>query len=133
MIYKYNVNLDENGYIMGFSVDDDGSYEFDGSLLNLKFLNCYKIIDGIPVFDENKYESVVAEETKEERIAELQKLLSETNYIQDSFISGLMSLNKATTFITDLISLISTTKNEYKTILEQRVGWINELKSLKGE
>ena len=129
---KYTITTDESGYVVTIAKDDSG-IDIDISKLNLRFLSCYKLIDGELVFDEEKYESMVAEETKENRIAELQKLLSETDYIQDSFIAGLMSLNKATTFITDLISLISTTKSEYKTILEQRVGWINELKSLKGE
>ena len=56
MIHNYKVEFDNDGYITGFYVPEDesqGDYEFDGSLLDLPFLNCYKIIEGQFVLDEN--------------------------------------------------------------------------------
>ena len=57
MIHNYKVQFDENDYITGFYVPEDetqGDYEFDGSLLELDFLNAYKIVDNQPWLDEER-------------------------------------------------------------------------------
>ncbi|MBQ6125688.1 MAG: hypothetical protein IJI77_01510 [Erysipelotrichaceae bacterium] len=71
MIHKYKVHFDENDYITGFYVPEDettGDYEFDGSLLELDFLNAYKIVDNQPWLDEERKAEIIAE-----REAEAQK------------------------------------------------------------
>ena len=71
MVHNYKVNLDGDGYITGFYVPMDettGDYEFDGSLLELDFLNAYKIKNNVPWLDEQKKAEIIAE-----REAEAQK------------------------------------------------------------
>ncbi len=71
MIHKYKVQFDEDDYIIGFYAPADesqGDYEFDGSLLELEFLNAYKIVDNQPWLDEEKKAEIIAE-----REAEAQK------------------------------------------------------------
>lgn len=65
MIHKYDVELDGNGYMVGFSISDTGDYEFDGSLLELHYLQAYKIVDGQPWLDEERKAEIIAEEEAE--------------------------------------------------------------------
>lgn len=127
MINKYKVNLDENGYLTGFYVDKNGEYEFDASLLELDFLNAYKIVDGQPWLDEEK-------KAKENNLIEISRLkiyLLETSDTANDFVEELLSLDNPVTFITDIIALIKTYKNTYKTILAQRKQARDRIKELE--
>ena len=69
MVHNYKVTFDGDGYITGFYVPEDesqGDYEFDGSLLELDFLNAYKIVDNQPWLDEVKKAEIIAEREAEE-------------------------------------------------------------------
>lgn len=68
MVHKYSIELDENGYMLGFSVDENSEYEFDGSLLDLNYLNAYKMVNDVPWLDEERKAEIIAE-----REAEAQK------------------------------------------------------------
>lgn len=126
---KYRIETDSAGFITGIFADDKGK-EFDISDLKTEFLNCYKVAEGVPVLDNEKYESVLSENEKENRIAELKSELSSTDYIQDGFVTGLMQLKNPVTFIADLISLISDTMTAYPAVMNRRAELINELKQL---
>lgn len=71
MVHNYKVEFDENEYITGFYVpleETGDEYTFDGSLLELDFLNAYKIVDNQPWLDEERKAEIIAE-----REAEAQK------------------------------------------------------------
>lgn len=132
MLFK--IQIDNDGYVMSMEKSYDGQgIDIDLGGIHLGKIVCYKLVENKLVFDEEKYQSIVAEDERLERIRELTKLLADTDYIQDSFIAGLMGLTNPLTFVSDLISLIASVTKDYKTILQQRTEWINELKYLKGE
>lgn len=127
---KYSVITDKDGYITAVQKDDKG-IEIVISDQFIRYMSCFKLKDGKVVLDEEKLEQTVADESKENRIAELERLLADTDYIQDGMISGLLQLKNPVTFITDFIALLTSTLTEYPAIIAQRAEWIAELKSLK--
>lgn len=76
---KYNVEF-ENVYAKSFVKDDDGEYEFDATKMKLEYLNCYKASGNTLVLDEEKYNSVIDTQSKEQEIARLKEELSSTDY-----------------------------------------------------
>lgn len=65
MIRRYNLELDSEGYVISMTFNKNGSYELDVSSLNLSRLNCYKLIEGVLVFDDEKLARIIAEEEQE--------------------------------------------------------------------
>ena len=127
---KYKCITDEEGYIIKIEKDDKG-IDIDLTDQFISFMSCFKLDNGKAVLDEEKLQQTIAAESKDSRIAELERMLAETDYIQDGLISGMLQLKKPVTFIADLIALFTSTLTEYPTILAQRAEWIAELKSLK--
>lgn len=127
---KYEILIDEAGYITGLIQSDKG-IEIDIKNIMLDYLSCYKLADNKVVIDSEKYEQEKTERNTNERITILEKNLSDTDYVQDGLISSLLQLKNPVTFITDLIALLSSTLTEYPTIIAQRAEWIAELKQLK--
>lgn len=125
----YRITTDAEGFVLSIEQDEKG-IEIDPSKLDLDYLNCYKLNENKLVLDEEKYNAVIASETKDRRISELIGLLESTDYVQDGLISGLLQLKNPVTFITDLIALLNSTLTEYPAIIAQRAEWIAELKSL---
>lgn len=68
MEHRYKVETDGDGYITSFYVPEDesqGDYTFDGSLLELHYLNAYKIVNNVPTLDPVKKAQIIAEEEAE--------------------------------------------------------------------
>ena len=128
----YKIKLDKSGYLTGFYEDAKGEVEVLPSDMMLEYINCYKIENGNIVFDEEKYESIVLEEEKALEISELKEYLISTSDVDNDFIEQLFSLTNPLTFVSDLISLMSTYKNTYKTILNKRRQARDRLKELEG-
>lgn len=81
MVHKYSIELDENGYMLGFSIDENSEYEFDGSLLELDFLNAYKIVDNQPWLDEERKAEIIAErEAEAKKPTQLDIIEAQTTY-----------------------------------------------------
>lgn len=127
---KYSVITDKDGYITAVQKDEKG-IEIVISDQFLRYMSCFKLDEGKVILDEEKLQQTIAAESKDNRIAELERMLAETDYIQNGLISGLLQLKNPVTFITDLIALLTSTLTEYPTIIAQRSEWIAELKSLK--
>ena len=127
---KYSVITDKDGYITAIQKDEKG-IEIIISDQFLRYMSCFKLEDGKAELDEEKLQQVMAAESKDNRIAELERLLADTDYIQDGLISGLLQLKNPVTFIADFIALLTSTLTEYPAIISQRAEWIAELKSLK--
>lgn len=127
---RYSITTDKDGYITAIQKDDKG-IEITISDQFLRYMSCFKLDEGKVVLDEEKLQQAIAAESKDSRIAELEKLLADTDYIQDGLISGLLQLKNPVTFIADLIALLTSTLTEYPAIISQRAEWIAELKNLK--
>lgn len=66
MLYK--ITLDENGYLLdySFSGTEEDIYEIPSSF-NSEFMNCYKPVDGVLIFDEEKKEMLIRQREAEEK------------------------------------------------------------------
>lgn len=128
----YKVELDKDNYLLGFYQDDEGKYDFDPSKMNLDYKTCYKLVDGEFVFDEEKKQAIDEEVEKAYEISGLKEYLISTSDVANEFVEKLFSLTNPLTFVSDLISLMSSYKNTYKTILAERKTARDRLKELEG-
>lgn len=127
---RYEFTLDENNYILGFKNSDKG-IEFNPVSVNLDYLNCYKLESDKVVLDEEKLSLKKAEENRLTELSELKAYLIKTSDTANDFVEELLSLDNPVTFITDIIALIKTYKNTYKTILAQRKQARDRIKELE--
>lgn len=131
---KYYLYTNDEGFVSGF-VQAEKEFNYDGDIpADLSASTpegWYKLEQNKLIEDTGRKEAVILSRTNENRIAELEKLLSDTDYVQDGLISGLLQLKNPVTFVTDLIALLSSTLTEYPAIIAQRAEWIAELKTLK--
>ena len=127
---KYRVLTDDNSFVTGL-IEDEKGIEIDSQILNAVYLSAYQFINDKLVLNEEKYQQMKKTDEDTTRINELERMLAETDYIQDGLISGLLQLKNPLTFVTDLIALLTSTLTEYPAIIAQRAEWIAELKSLK--
>lgn len=127
---KYYLQLDNDNYILGFEAREDG-IEFNPLSVNLAYLDCYKLTDNEVVLDEEKLSLKKAEESRQAELSELKAYLIETSDTANDFVEELLSLDNPVTFITDIIALIKTYKNTYKTILAQRKQARDRIKELE--
>ena len=128
---KYSFTLDKDGYILMLKKDEDG-IEFNPHSIDLSYLNCYKVVDDKVVLDEEKKNLIDSDTEKALEITELKEYLVSTSDVDNDFIEQLFSLNNPLTFISDLISLMTSYKTTYKTILAQRKTARDRLKELEG-
>ena len=127
---KYSFTLDKDGYILMLKKDEDG-IEFNPHSIDLSYLNCYKVVDDKVVLDEEKKNLIDSDTEKALEIAELKEYLVSTSDVDNDFIEQLFSLNNPLTFVSDLISLMSSYKTTYKTILSERKKARDRLKELE--
>lgn len=81
---KYNVDVNENGYVRCLIEESNGTLELDLSNYDLKHLSCYKLVKGSLILDENKLNELKQKENKaaiEEQIATLKQELATYDYI----------------------------------------------------
>lgn len=126
---KYLVNTDKDGYVSGLFQDEKG-IEIDLSKIDLAMLFCYKLNDGKLILDEAKKESIIGSRNNEQRIAELRKMLTESDDIMGGMLDGMASLTNPVTFISDFIKLIGDMNSKYADLIAQRKAWREELESL---
>lgn len=111
---KYVVHTDENNYITslelnpnGVEVPDEISYSSD--------LICYKYVDGKFTFDDDKKTKLEEDAMKRNRIEELKRKLSDTDYIYNSIREG------------------GRTEEYYAEVIENRKAWRKEIQELEEE
>lgn len=80
---KYKLILDENNYLQGFihTNTEEDIYELNASEMKLDYLNCYKLVGDVIIFDEEKYNALVDTKSKEDEIARLKQELTKYDYI----------------------------------------------------
>lgn len=107
----------QDNYLVGFTNNLDGTNEYDLPIEIMKDLkkNCYKLVDGQFVLDEEKYNAILEEETKQARIDELKRKLSETDYIYCSLAEQ------------------GRPEGYYDEVIAQRKLWRKEIQELEGE
>lgn len=69
MIKKYEIYLDDNGYMTGFCHTADETkdiYEFDGAEVIQHEMNAYHVVDGEVVLDTEREAQIIADREAEE-------------------------------------------------------------------
>lgn len=131
----YTINLDENNYILSISHTANDSVEIDLDLLDLRYLNAYRLIDSEIILDEAKKAEMVAAEQQQaidEEIADLKKKLNETDYIFAQELEEISSLSNPVTFIADFIKILVSYSSKYKDVISNRKAWRERIKELEG-
>ena len=126
---KYEIKLDESGFIIGIMEDEKG-IEVPPEIASSDWLSVYQYKDGKFVFSQEKFNEITEFDNRQKRINEILDALVRTDYVQDDFINSLLSLTNPVTFITDLISLIVNTMKDYPSVIAERKALITELKTL---
>lgn len=130
----FTLNLDKDKYILSISHTKNDNVEIDLSLLDLKYLNCYKFINSEVILDETKKAEMIAEEeskSKAEEIADLQQKLNDSDYIIARTFEEIMSLDNSITFIADFIKIIKQFKTQYAEVLANRKTWRERIEELE--
>lgn len=131
---KYTVNVDIDGYVLSISHTENDNVELDLSDVDLKYLNAYKLgIDSL-MLDEYKLQRLVNEEieqVKSQRIKELKKLLTDSDYICSRAFEEVLSLNNPLTFITNFINILVKYSTQYKDVISNRKAWREEIEELE--
>ena len=131
----YTVTLDADRYIMSVSHTKEDNVDIDLDLLDLRYLNAYRLIDSEIILDEaKKAEMVAAEEQKaiDEEIADLKAKLNESDYIVANTFEQVMSLDNAITFIADFIKIMADFRKKYADLLINRKNWRARIEELEG-
>lgn len=111
MLYK--LTLDENGYLLNVNHTgtSEDTYEINLTEIDLEFLNCYKPVDGVLIFDEEKKEMVIrhkkAEEKHEADISEqtlrLAQMFVDLGVNADDFMDRIDAQTLYTALMTDTL------------------------------
>lgn len=131
----YTINLDENKYILSIAHTANDSVEIDLDLLDLRYLNAYRLIDSEIILDEvKKAEMVAAEQRKaiDEEIADLKQKLNESDYIVANTFEQVMSLDNAITFVADFIKIMADFRKKYADLIINRKNWRTRIEELEG-
>ena len=81
---KYNIDVNENGYVRCLIEESNGTLELDLSNYDLKHLSCYKLVNGALILDEDRLNELKQKENKaaiEEQIATFKQELATYDYI----------------------------------------------------
>lgn len=127
---RANVLFDDDDYIICFKQASDGDYELPD--MNLGCINCYHLVDGEIVLDQEKADSVLTENNNRNEIQILQKKLNNTDYIVARAFEEVLSLNNPLTFVADIIKIMVKYSAEYKTQLVERKTWRARIEELQG-
>lgn len=131
----YTVKLDADRYIVSIGHTKDDSVEIDLDLLDLRYLNAYRLIDSEIILDEvKKAEIVAAEQQKaiDEEIADLKQKLNESDYIVANTFEQVMSLDNAITFVADFIKIMADFRKKYADLIINRKNWRERIEELEG-
>lgn len=130
----YTVNTDNELYVLSISHTSNDNIELDLSLIDLKYLNAYKLIDNELILDQEKKQKLVEDEiiyNKTSRINELKILLNETDYICARAFEEVLALSNPLTFISDFIKILVKYSTEYKEVIANRIAWRKEIQELE--
>lgn len=137
---KYYVITDAQGYVQlikhtGTKMD---YIELDLSQYDLTEdrLHAYTLGKNELVFDEERYQEILAENQKkadEKEIAQLESFLLSTDNYPTRAWEEIMALANPVTWVADVLKITVKYSKKYKEILQERVKAWNRLDELKGE
>ena len=127
---KYELFKNDEGFIVSMLKSDKG-IEVDISKMDLAYLDCYYEKDGKVVLNEDKLAAVKADESRQFRIHELEKMLEESDGIVTGMLDDIASLNNPVTFISDFIKVLADYNGKYASLIADRKAWRAELETLK--
>lgn len=131
----YTVNIDANRYIVSVGHTKEDNIEINLDLLDLRYLNAYRLIDSEIVLDEARKAELVAAETQkaiDEEIADLKQKLTESDYIVANTFEQVMSLDNALTFVADFIKIMADFRKKYADLIINRKNWRARIEELEG-
>ena len=112
-------------------IKSDKGIEVDVSKMDLAYLDCYYEKDGKIVLNEERKAQMEADESRESRIHELEKMLEESDSIVTGMLDDIASLNNPVTFISDFIKVLADYNGKYASLIADRKAWRAELETLK--
>lgn len=127
---KYELIKNDEGFIVSMIKSDKG-IEVDISKMDLAYLDCYYEKDGKVVLNEERKAQMEADESRESRIHELEKMLEESDGIVTGMLDDIASLNNPVTFISDFIKVLADYNGKYASLIADRKEWRAELETLK--
>ena len=127
---KYELIKNDEGFIVSMIKSDKG-IEVDISKMDLAYLDCYYEKDGKVVLNEERKAQMKADESRESRIHELEKMLEESDGIVTGMLDNIASLNNPVTFISDFIKVLADYNGKYASLIADRKAWRAELETLK--
>lgn len=91
MINKYDLIVDNEGYVISMTLNKNGNYILNPLRMNLQRLDCYKLVDNVLIFDDEKLAKLVAEEEEEAKLPtwqeEIEAQVLYTALVTDSLVS----------------------------------------------
>ena len=115
---KYNVDVNENGYVRCLIEDSNGTLELDLSEYDLNHLSCYQYMNGELVLDAKK-------------LAELEELKERDKLLQEK--AELESWLKAHDYIGTKIATGRATVEEYASEIALMTEKANRINEIDGE
>lgn len=125
----FTVNLDKDKYILSISHTKNDNVEIDLSLLDMRYLNAYKLVNSEIILDESKKAEMIAKEEQDKKDATRNKLIAQLESTNDAILElleDLGSLTNPVTFITDMIALWK----KYATLISERKDLRSRIKEL---
>ena len=79
---KYKLNLDESNYLISFvhTGTNEDTVEMNPENMDLYNLNCYHVVNGKVILDEEKYKTRMDAKEVQEKISRLKAELAATDY-----------------------------------------------------
>ena len=102
---KYNVDVNENGYVRCLIEESNGTLELDLSKYDLNHLSCYQYINGELVLDTEKLEELEALKEKDKLLQEKEGLevwLKAHDYIGIKIATGRATVEEYATEIAEM-------------------------------
>ncbi len=102
---KYNVDVNENGYVRCLIQESDGTLELDLSKYDLNHLSCYQYINGKLVLDTEKLAELEKSKEKDKILqekAQLKTWLKDHDYIGTKIATGRATVEEYATEIAEM-------------------------------
>ena len=102
---KYNVDVNENGYVRCLIEESNGNLELDLSKYDLNHLSCYHYINGELVLDTEKLAELEAFKEKDKLLqekAQLKTWLKEHDYIGTKIATGRATIEEYSDIIAEM-------------------------------
>lgn len=136
---KYFISTDINGYVLTIKHTNSrlDFIELDLSQYDLSGvrIHAYKVGKDKLIFDEDRYEELVAQEQEidnQKIIKNLKQKLNDTDYLVSRTFEQVMELNNPLTFIADVLKITTQFAKKYKEVIENRKAWREEIQRRGG-